>query len=312
MAINIDNTQYKQFISFAAKYDQDTIARITKDELIRLDDGARHISVKEGDKANSLYYNLIGRNKDSEAVNNEVRNLFLNTVLEVCGVRTKEELPEDVKNAMRLVDFNRGRPLTARRIGLVKDAIMRVKAGEDANAGVAVNNDAAVNQGAAADPVNAYYREYGPFVKDTVQATVDELGDQAALGDIEVLDAAEMKMLREGSKAIKGFYFNTAMFRSHSVDDFCSELDRFKETVLDNMKKLYPQGTGSAAMTALRTNMFLHYSALNLADPEKGNLTLAVSNFGKQMVDHPQHKRLLDLIFPLADCIRYVEGKVED
>ena len=58
--------------------------------------------------------------------------------------------------------------------------------------------------------------------------------------------------------------------------------------------------------------MFLHYSALNLADPEKSNLTLAVSRLGKQMVDHPQHKRLMDLIFPLADCLRYVEGKVED
>jgi hypothetical protein len=309
MAINIDNTQYKQFILFASKNDQDTIARITQGN-IQLDDGARNISVKEGDKANSLYYNLIGRNKDSLAVNNEVRDLFLNTVLEVCGVQTKEELPQDVKDAMRFMDYNRGRPLTARRIGLVKDAIMRVKAGEDANAAVAVNNDAAVNQGGNADPVNAYYREYGPFVKDTVQATVDELGDQAALGDIEVLDAAEMKMLREGSKAIKDFCFNVTM--AYKVDEFCSELDRFKQTVLDNMKKLYPQGTGSAAMTALRTNMLLHYSALNLIGPAKSNFTLAVSNFGKQMVDHPQHKRLMDLIFPLADCIRYVEGKVED
>ena len=294
MAINIDNNQYRQFIAFAEKNGQDTIARIDTECNIKLEGGARNISVKTGDKANSLYYNLIGRNKDSLAVNNEVRDLFLKTVLDVCGVQNENDLPPDVKDA----------------IGLVKDAIMRVKAGEDANAGVAVNNDAAVNQGAAADPVNAYYREYGPFVKDTVQATVDELGDQAALGDIEVLDAAEMKMLREGSKAIKGFYFNVAM--AYKVDTFLSELDRFKQTVLDNMKKLYPQGTGSAAMTALRTNMFLHYSALNLADPEKGNLTLAVSNFGKQMVDHPQHKRLMDLIFPLADCLRYVEGKVED
>lgn len=314
MAIDINNLQYSIFVSFADNNGCDTIACLEKDTHIIAEGPTRNISVKKGDTANSLRYYLFGRSDDSAAVNNEVRNLFLNTVLEVCGAHDQSELPEDVRKALKLFDMNKGRPLTARRIGLVRDAINRVKANEEKNVAAAVNAEPAVNapagnNGGQVDPVDAYYRSYGPFVKDTVQATVDELGNQAALGDIEVLDAAEMTKLREGSKAIKNFCFDTRA--AFDVDVFCEEMERFRKTVTDNLKKLYPNGTGSAAMTALRTNMFLHYSALNLSNPEKGQFNLAVSNHRLKMSEYPEHKRLMDLLFPLTDCIRYVEGKVE-
>ncbi len=47
----------------------------------------------------------------------------METVLKVCGARTVDELPETVRTAMKLKDYdNKGHPLTVRRITAVKAA----------------------------------------------------------------------------------------------------------------------------------------------------------------------------------------------
>ena len=76
---------------------------------------ARQISVKNGDTIRPLLGARFGRSADGKALNNQIRNLFLETVLKICGVRTQEELPEAVRTAMKLKDYdNGGHPLTVR------------------------------------------------------------------------------------------------------------------------------------------------------------------------------------------------------
>ena len=60
MAINIDNNQYRQFIAFAEKNGQDTIARIDTECNIQLEGGARNISVKAGDPQDQYVPSLLG------------------------------------------------------------------------------------------------------------------------------------------------------------------------------------------------------------------------------------------------------------
>lgn len=118
MTLNINNTQFKWFTAFTAGKTEDTIARID------VGGNQRNIVAKTGDTANSAIAHLFSRDKNSKAANNEVRNLFLQTVLDMFGVKTTEELPESVRKAMRLKDFDgTGRPLTVRRITAVKSAI---------------------------------------------------------------------------------------------------------------------------------------------------------------------------------------------
>jgi hypothetical protein len=85
---------------------------------------ARVISVKGGDTIRPLFGAHFGRSAENKALNNQIRNLFMETVLKVCGARNTDELPETVRTAMKLKDYdNAGHPLTVRRITAVKAAI---------------------------------------------------------------------------------------------------------------------------------------------------------------------------------------------
>jgi len=75
----------------------------------------------------------VWRNDDSKAINNNVRDLFLRSILAVCGVSRIDQLPANVQAVMKEDDYRGGHPLTARRITAVKNAIdasLRVEADE--------------------------------------------------------------------------------------------------------------------------------------------------------------------------------------
>ena len=65
----------------------------------------------------------IGRGQQSKDVNDDVRDLFKETVLKMCGCADEQQLPEKIQEAMRFADYNKGKPLTARRILAVQTAI---------------------------------------------------------------------------------------------------------------------------------------------------------------------------------------------
>ena len=127
MAININAEQYgaqfRAFVEFAAQQNNPGhIARIEKPNreagLIGLEGQPRTITAKSWDGYGQL------RGSGSRKVNNEVRTLFLNTILGVCGVDSIEKLPQNVQDVLKAEDFNgKGHPLTARRIKAVTEAV---------------------------------------------------------------------------------------------------------------------------------------------------------------------------------------------
>ena len=64
------------------------------------------------------------RNDKAKNANNNTRDLFMNTILKLFDVESEQSLPQEVRTAMKLKDYGKGRPLTARRIRIVKNAII--------------------------------------------------------------------------------------------------------------------------------------------------------------------------------------------
>ena len=87
-------------------------------------------------------------------MNNATRTLFKQTVLDALGLKDENELPKSVKDAMKLSDYhNKGRPLTARRIIAVVDAIRLLPSENAVNAAVGKcieRNAAAIEENANA------------------------------------------------------------------------------------------------------------------------------------------------------------------
>lgn len=129
MAINLNiekyGAQFQMFAAFAAEHQNpDFVARVERLELgqplIGQDGAARRIVAKDWDGSGQVW-----RRKGSRDVNNEIRTLFLQTILAVCGVNSKEELPPSVRDVLKGADFDgKGRPLTVRRISAVTNAVM--------------------------------------------------------------------------------------------------------------------------------------------------------------------------------------------
>ena len=119
--INLNNAQFRAFTQFAASVaDKGTILK-AEDTLTAADGSPRKIVAKGYD-----HYGHILRKQNSKNINNDIRTLFMNTVLDMFGVKNDKELPKAVRDAMITKDYGKGRPLTARRIIAVSKAIAKV------------------------------------------------------------------------------------------------------------------------------------------------------------------------------------------
>jgi hypothetical protein len=136
MAIELNANQYaaqfSAFVKFAGHNNQGFVARIEKQKpdnklldpdnpgkLVGTDGQARNIVAKSWDGSKNVF-----RTKGSRSVNNEVRELFLKTILGVCGAKKVEDLPQSVQDVLKIEDFDgKGHPLTARRIKAVTKAV---------------------------------------------------------------------------------------------------------------------------------------------------------------------------------------------
>lgn len=86
------------------------------------------------------------RSGDNKQSNNVTRALFMNTVSNLFG--GADNIPQSVKKQMELNKFDgEGRPLTARRINYVRDAILAV---------IRQNKDAGVSEGEALLKLNGH------------------------------------------------------------------------------------------------------------------------------------------------------------
>ncbi len=114
------SAQFDSFVAFAQKAMAagDTKAVARADDTVTETGGLASRSIKAAttDKAFALF-----RSKTDKADNNAARDLFRQSVIDMFGSESK--IPPDVKDAMRLKDYEVGKPLTARRIMAVKHAI---------------------------------------------------------------------------------------------------------------------------------------------------------------------------------------------
>ena len=120
MALDINgyNADFNAFVKFA----QDNIQTNNK-AVARFGEGPVMLGGARPVVAADPQTDKVGkfRNQDQKTINNNIRDTFRNAVIEMFG--GESHIPESVKDAMLLKDYDKGKPLTARRIMAVKAAI---------------------------------------------------------------------------------------------------------------------------------------------------------------------------------------------
>ncbi len=116
------NDQFRQFVNFAENSGSLAIAGQGA-EISSADPSLKGrkvfaVSARTGD-----FVGNVGRNLGTASVdaNNHVRAIFLRSVADIFG--DAKDIPPSVKKALLMEDYNRGKPLSARRIIKVRDAI---------------------------------------------------------------------------------------------------------------------------------------------------------------------------------------------
>ena len=113
------NANFSAFVDFAASRiatDGKAVARLGTD-VAPLDGGRKIVAANP--KADKV--GVFRRKGDQRNLNNDVRALFKEAIIDMFGGESK--IPESVRKAMLLGDYNKGKPLTVRRIMSVKNAI---------------------------------------------------------------------------------------------------------------------------------------------------------------------------------------------
>ena len=111
-----DNPQFNEFVRFAS---QKSVSGQTTLESVQ---GTGVMSIKARSKKD--FVGNVGRSAESKTANQNVRDIFLNSVLKMFGASKLEDLPDVVKAAMKPEDFKaHGKPLTARRVLAVQTAV---------------------------------------------------------------------------------------------------------------------------------------------------------------------------------------------
>lgn len=121
-----NNVDFQKFVDFAnimsaTKDGANAIARVT--ENVSITDGAlagRKVESSDTDSIRGIFKWF--RSADDKAANNETRRIFKEAIAAIFH-NNESEIPDSVKDAMRMADFDKGKPLTARRILIVKEAI---------------------------------------------------------------------------------------------------------------------------------------------------------------------------------------------
>ena len=127
MALDINgyNETFRAFADFAklmttGQGDENSIARIgTGVNIAEGSLAGRIITASDTDSIRGIFKWF--RAADDQKANNEVRKLFKDAIIDMFGGESK--IPESVKKAMVLADYDKGKPLSARRIIAVQNAI---------------------------------------------------------------------------------------------------------------------------------------------------------------------------------------------
>ena len=115
--VNGYSAQFNQFVQFAEQAGKST----AKAQVGGAAEGSALAGRTIVAKTRSDSIGNVGRLADSREINDVARDLFKRTVVDMFG--GEDKIPAGVRDAMKLQDYGKGRPLTARRILAVKNAI---------------------------------------------------------------------------------------------------------------------------------------------------------------------------------------------
>lgn len=227
MAIEINNATFNAFVDFAKAQEaagkQKAVARLDTTVAGPLE--GRTITAAKGDWVGIG----VGRLRSLKDANNIARDLFKTAVADMFG--GEDHIPDSVKDVMKMQDFGKGKPLTARRILAVKAAIDQVA--EQFNAGVASNQ--------------AKYAEYDKKgVPPGTTGKLIELGFTACKGNSDAMEIANEHM--------KDFLLNDAMqFRP----DTANYIQKRVDGLLSNLNELKALSTKNPGIYAAGKQMLL-------------------------------------------------------
>ncbi len=121
--INAVSYQFERFVEFAeerVKAGKESAIARTGEVRIGAGTPLEERAIYATDKTDFVGMTIL-RTKDAKAANDEVRELFRKSIAEMFG--GEANIPDSVKDAMLLKDYGSGKPLTARRILEVNNAI---------------------------------------------------------------------------------------------------------------------------------------------------------------------------------------------
>ena len=194
-------TQFSRFQTFATSHEDNTIAA-------RFGDGGLGIQPK----STLDFVGNIGRSSASKAQNKQVRYLFNDTICSIFHVSKVADLPGTVLSVMKSEDTSKGKPLTARRIRAVVDAVQDfIKEADEIKANLA----AAGLDGIGEDKIKAAVSACGndrdavQFLKDHVGLLFcDDKGGQRSVAEVKdkvaslVANIADLRKAANGDKAV--------------------------------------------------------------------------------------------------------------
>ena len=161
----------------------------------------------------------VGRRQVSRDVNNAVRDLFKQAIADM--FHGESNIPMSVLDAMKLADFGKGKPLTARRILAVKAAIDQAAAAADQGADAAGGIDAKIESA-----VETCMKKFGKKPNAKAEPLV-RIALEACNGDADVMDIVTKNITK------KILYTGTSDLRTEAdirqkVGDIVSSLEELK------------------------------------------------------------------------------------
>ena len=263
--INAVNEQFSRFVNFAQeRFDAGKTKAIATKGDIAVGGGTpleeRNINVApKGDWVGNVWF----RKDDAKAANNEVRELFKKTIIDMFG--GEKNIPDSVKDAMLMKDYGCGKPLTARRILAVKKAIDNLGRVD----GFDKTNDPKGELATKANEAGYSRKDFGRLnTAANLLAQREHISIKEALAQVITQGSAANRMMKAGPLYMK------------DIDSFNEGYDFHRQGAADDARNLevakqYAGASSTDRLAVIATNLkdkfagFLHDAELLLeaADP---------------------------------------------
>ena len=233
MSVNFNSTYFQSFVDFAQQRVGANDAKAVISATVTQPLGGRKILAIDQSKTDSVH--KWTRGFDEWKVNDDTRKLFKQAVALLFGGETK--IPESVKKAMLLEDYNQGKPLTARRILAVNEAIKPFI--EHFNEKLAEAKSAADT---AYDKVNENDEDRAPDAPVVTKAQVDGLVETAMKAVGEDRDALDV--------LARGNVMNGLLIRGDGALRSSADVAKKAKAILRNLDELRRAANGNPSVLA--------------------------------------------------------------